>query len=114
MASLQLSPDNVGITRQGGTDNFFATWSLTSAQNKQKISKKVYNSKKKKKVKTTKKYPDVIDSYTINWYYKVNINSDSTWYLDKTITGAKGNNTLTDLWSPPSNARQIMVTVQPS
>lgn len=113
MASLQLSPDNVGITRQGGTDNFFATWSLTSAQNKQKISKKVYDSKKKKKVKTTKKYPDVIDSYTIKWYYQVSINSDSTWYLDKTITGAKGSNTSTDLWSPPSNARQIMVTVEP-
>lgn len=111
--SLKLSSKNIKIVRQTGTDNFYVSWALSSAQKKRKITKKVYSTSKKKKVGTTKKYPDVISSYTVKWYYRVT--NGGKWYLDKEITGISKSrsDTSNDLWSPPNNARQIKVTVKP-
>lgn len=115
--SLKLSSKLIKINRQGGgTDNFYASWSFTTSQKKKKITKKVYNAKSKKKDKRAPKdklYTSVIDSYTVKWYYKVSTDKKSVWYLDKTITGVKSRNTSSDLWSPPANAMQLKVTVQP-
>lgn len=105
----------ISINQQGGTNNYYVKWSLTDAQKKIKIKKKVYNKKKKKKVSTTKKYFDCITNFTIKWYYKVDEES-SQWYLDKTITTANKNatNTSDDLWSPPETAVRIKVTIKPN
>lgn len=109
--SCKLKAANIKIVRQSGSDNFYASWSLTTAQKKKKITRKVYNSSKKKTVSTTKKYPDVIDSYKVKWYYRVT--KGGTWYLNKTITDNKVRNTTKDLWTPPAEAVQLKVTVEP-
>ena len=36
-----INPNNITITRQGKTNNFWASWSFTDSQNKRTISKKV-------------------------------------------------------------------------
>ena len=106
-----LYSENVKIVRQGGTDNFWASWSLSSGQKKKKITKKVY--KKKKKKKQTNTYPSVIDGYTIKWYYKVNRNSNE-WYISKTIDVTSDYSTTKhDLWTPPENAVAIKLSIKP-
>jgi len=109
--SCRIQSKNIKIYRQGGSDNFFVSWALTSAQKKRKISRYVYSTSKKKKVKTTKKFPDVIDSYTVKWYYRSS--KGGTWYLDKTISDLKVRSTSHDLWSPPPEARELRVSVRP-
>lgn len=111
--SLKLQASKIKINRQSGSNNFYVSWALTSAQKKRKITKKVYSTSKKKKVSTSKKYPDVISSYTVNFYY--NVTENGKWYLDKTITGISKSrsDTSNDLWSPPAEARQLYVTVKP-
>lgn len=109
--SCRVQSSKIKIVRQSGSDDFYVSWALTSAQKKRKITRKVYSSTKKKTVSTTKKLPDVIDSYTVKWYYRVV--ADGKWYLDKTITGLTGSTSASDLWSPPSEARQLKVSVRP-
>lgn len=111
---FKLYSDRIKINRQTGTNNFYATWSLSSAQKKKKITKKVWKSKKKPKVKTTKTYPSVIAGYIVKWYYAVTTGKNATWYLSKSITtGSSTYTTSHDLWTPPENAVKIMVKIIP-
>lgn len=105
-----LYSSRIHIKRQGGgTNNFYATWSFSKSQKKIKITKKVYDTKKKKAVSKTKKYTSVISGYTVRWYYGTTKNGG--YYLDKTIT-TKSTSTSSDLWTPPNNAIKIKVTVK--
>lgn len=107
----KLYAGRVKIYRQAGTDAVWAKWSLSPGQKKKKITKKVWESKKKPKVSTTKLYSKVISGYEIKWYYKAGKN----WYLDKSITTtASYSDTKHDLWTPPKNAESIKVTVKPT
>lgn len=110
-----LSAKNVKINRQGGgTNNIWVKWSLTDSQKKMKITKKVYNSKKKKAKSKTVNFTSVISGYTIKWYYKVSKGEPSTWYLDKTIEVTSGYSaTSHDLWTPPDNAVMLRVLIKP-
>ena len=111
---LRLYESRIKIYRQKKQNDFFVKWSLSPGQKKKKITKKVWKSKDKPKVSTTKTYPSVIDGYTIKWYYKAN-KSSKTWYLSKTITtGASTHTTSHDLWTAPDNAVAIKVTVKPT
>ena len=111
---FKLYSSRIKINRQTGSDNFYATWSLSSAQKKKKITKKVYKSKSKPKVKTTKRYPSVISGYIVKWYYTTVSSKNATWYLSKTITTSSGTRTTShDLWTPPENAVKIKVKIIP-
>lgn len=111
---LTIYASRIKIYRQQKTNDFFVTWSLSPGQKKKKITKKVWKSKDKPKVTTTKTYPSVIDGYTIRWYYKAN-KSSKTWYLSKTITvSASTHTTAHDLWTPPDNAVALKVTIKPT
>lgn len=116
----KLYASRIKIIRQGknSTNNFYASWSFSKSQKKINITKKVctYVKKTKKYVtkSTKKKYTSVIDNYTVKWYYSVadyKKGKTPKWYLDKTIT-TSSQNTSSDLYSPPNNAKQIRVSIK--
>lgn len=108
-----INPNNITITRQGKTNNFWASWSFTDSQNKRTISKKVYKKTSKKGKTQTIKYKDAVASWTVKFYYKVSKNTNQ-WYIDKTLTDFTYMTTRTELWSPPEDAVAIRVRVLPN
>lgn len=109
---------SVKVHRQTGSNAYWVSWSLKKGVSKRKITKKVYNEKKKKTVSTTKKYSKALAGFVIQFYYTTYIKTEkkkdkSTWYLDSAISvGPKTRNTKSQLWTPPDNAVGILIKIK--
>ena len=113
MGAYDIYKKHMAIHKQSGSDNYYVSWALDTKQKgkKLKITKTVYNSKGKGK-KTPKNFDDVIDGYSVLWYYRVG----RTWYPDKSVVFSKSaKDSKSDLYSPSDPAADgIIVKVKPT